>query len=68
MFRKIAAYILLFLIVPASYILAGLEDGFTLEALDFGVSAWCDVGLVAFLLSSYLFARMYNHRRENIET
>lgn len=54
--RKIAAYILLFLIVPAAYILAGLEDGFTLEAFDFGPSVWWNVGLMAFLVSSYLFA------------
>lgn len=54
--RKIAAHILLFLVVSTSYILAGLKDGFTLEALDFGTSPWWNVGLIAFLLSPYLFA------------
>lgn len=68
--RKIAAYILLFLAVPAAYILAGLKDGFTLEAFDFGTSMWWNVGLMAFLLSSFLFAWAYNRqgKNENIYT
>lgn len=62
MLRKIATYTLLFLVVPAAYILAGLEDGFALEAFDFGASSWWNGGLLAFLASLYLFAWTYNHR------